>query len=43
MENTTKERFTNKTIETTIVEVRRRDAGNWDAHFKGMVQRARGF
>lgn len=31
MENTTKERFTNNTV-----EVRRRDAGNWDAHFKGM-------
>tara|TARA_R100001369_G_scaffold50820_1_gene77553 strand:+ start:249 stop:461 length:213 start_codon:yes stop_codon:yes gene_type:complete len=36
MENTTKERFTNNTIPTTVVEVRRRDAGNWDAHFKGM-------
>ena len=33
----TKERFSNKTIETTTVEVRRRDAGNWDAHFKGMA------
>jgi len=36
MENTTKERFTNNTIPTTVVEVRRRDVGNWDAHFKGM-------
>jgi hypothetical protein len=34
--NTSKERFSNNTITTTIVEVRRRDAGNWDAHFKGM-------
>ena len=31
MENTTKQRFTNNTV-----EVRRRDAGNWDANFKGM-------
>ena len=31
-----KERFTNKTFNTTVVEVRRRDAGNWDAMFIGM-------
>ena len=37
MENTTKQRFTNNTIPTTVAEVRRRDAGNWDAIFKGMA------
>tara|TARA_R110002167_G_C12543039_1_gene640190 strand:+ start:178 stop:384 length:207 start_codon:yes stop_codon:yes gene_type:complete len=36
MSYTGKQRFTNQTITTTIVEIRRRDAGNWDAIFKGM-------
>jgi hypothetical protein len=31
------EKFWKKTLRPAAVEVQRRDAGNWDAHFKGMA------